>query len=110
MADGFQIARHVGLETGHRNWLVMEHLQDGSQRRLARERRPARQKFVEDRAEGIDIRRRADRLARDHRLFWRHVIGRAQQFSCDGGPRRIQRVRISAGALGQAEIRNLGNE
>ena len=77
-ADGLQVPRHVGLETGHGHRLVVEHLQDGRQRRLPREGGPAGQQLIEDGPEGIDIRGRANRLAGDHRLFGGHVIGRAQ--------------------------------
>ena len=88
----------------------MEHLQDGRQGRLPREGGPAGQELIEDGPEGIDVRGRADRLAGDHRLFGGHVIGRAQQLPRDRGTAKVRRLPVAAGALGQAEVGDLGDE
>ena len=77
-ADGLQVSRHVWLETGHRHGLVVKHLDNGRQRRLAGEGRPAGQQFVEDGSEGVDIRGRANRLGGERGLFGGHVAGCAQ--------------------------------
>ena len=106
-ADGLQVPRDVRLEAGHGDRLVVEHLQDGVQRRLPPEGGAAGQQLVEDGPQGVDVRGRAHRLARDHRLFGGHVIGRAEDLSRGGRALKTGRLPVAVGALGHAEVGDL---
>src|SRR5438105_3193206 len=58
-------------------WLPLQYLNQGIQRRLADERRPAREQLVEDCAEAVDVTERTNRTGSPGCLLRRHVAGGA---------------------------------
>ena len=76
--DGFQIARRFGLQLTRRHRIVRHDLHERFHRRRPLERRLARQAFVEDRTEGVDIRGWTELLARSAGLLRCHVRWCAQ--------------------------------
>ena len=77
-ADGFQIAIQSRLEQGGTPRLLVQHLPHRLHRRASGKRRLARQQFIEDRAETIDIHGGRQLLRLATRLLRRHVTGRAE--------------------------------
>src|SRR5438128_1707722 len=54
-ADGFEIARHIRLQTRYRYRLTVQHLQDGIEYRFALERRAACEQLIKNRTERVNI-------------------------------------------------------
>ena len=99
-ADGFQvlIQSRVQLTRCHRFLFQNRHQRVHHVRRL--KRRTTRQQRVQDRAQRIDVRCRADCVCLTGRLFRRHVAGCAQDLT--GSRQATVRVRL----LRQSEIRH----
>ena len=100
--DRIEVAVHLRIELGGRHRFLADDQQDGVERRRGPKRRPARQAFVQDDAQGIDVRGRPNVLL-SARLLGCHVAGRAQ----DGAAGRLPGIAVQL--LGQAEIGNLRN-
>ena len=78
-ADRLQVARHARLQTAAAAPARRAAPAAGVQRRRALERRPAGEQLVEDRAEGVDVGRRADRRRLPLGLLGGHVARRAER-------------------------------
>src|SRR5262245_58182202 len=74
-ADRFQIARHTRLQPAWRQRILRPHLLERNERSLATEWSAAAQRLIENRAERVHIRRRADLVAAAGCLFRSHVAG-----------------------------------
>ena len=103
-ADRLQVARHFRLQPRRRHRLLSADQLERFPCRGPLERRAARQQFVEDRRQGVDVRRRADGVAAALGLFGGHVRRRAD----DGPAQRSQAVVVEP--FGQAEVADLGLE
>ena len=88
-----------GIEPARRGRLLLQHLQQRVQRRLAAERRPAGQQLVEDRPQAVDVGGGGQRPFRAGGLLGGHVAGRA-----DDGARAASGSLSPLDALGQAEV------
>jgi hypothetical protein len=75
-ADGLQVPRHPGVQQRRRHRVPIEQLLHGFHRRRGPKGRPAGQHLVEDRAQRVHVRRRADRAGPTAGLFRGHVAGR----------------------------------
>ena len=102
-ADRLQVARDLRLPPRRRQRVLGRHLHQGLQRRPGMEGRPARDQFVEDRPQGIDVGRRADPPGLAPGLLGGHVTGRPHQGSAPGP------ARLVVEPLGQAEVGDLGD-
>ena len=80
-ADGFQIARRASVEQARRRGLQFHHLPQGFLLRPGRKWRPPGEQVVKNRAERIDIARRAYGVAAAGHLFRRHEAGRAEHLA-----------------------------
>ncbi len=101
-ADGLQVARHSGVQPRGRHRVLGQHLLERRCRRLRPEWRPARQKLVQDRPQGVYVRRRPDRVPLALGLLGSHVARRADGDAAERQPAAgFQPSR-------QAEIRDLG--
>ena len=100
--DRLQVGGNPGLQPAGRHRLLVQHLHDRLHRRDALERRAAGQQLVEDRAQGVDVRGRADRLALAPGLLGRHVVGRPEDLT----GLRLARL---AEPLGEPEVGDLGD-
>jgi hypothetical protein len=103
-ADRLQVARHRRLQLSRRDRLASDDLLHRFQRTRPLERRPARQAFVEDRPQRVNVGCRADLRVAPQRLLRRHVTGRAH----DGAGPRLSRPNVEA--LGEAEVGDLGRK
>ena len=123
-ANGDQVARHPGLEPARGEGLLTEQPADDVHRRGPVEGRPASQQFVQDRAQCIDVRGRADLPQPAIGLFGGHVVrcpqylaGSRQRFgersAWDGLEIRPTLPGAAFGRKslepGQAEVGNLGH-
>ena len=109
-ANGFQVARHLRLEAAERQRLVGLHLPQRLQGVVAAEGGPAREHLVEDGAQGVNVRRRADGPGIARRLFRSHVAGRSEDrtgLRLAGMDGELERL---AHELGQAEVGDLRRE
>jgi hypothetical protein len=102
VADGLQVARHPRLQRPHRRRLLVDDLQHRLDRGGGAEGRPPGQAFVQDGAQGVDVRRGADQFRLARRLLGGHVTGRAQDRP--GGRQAV----ADLDALGQSEVGDLG--
>ena len=82
----------------------MDHLPLRFRRRLASERRPAGEHFIEERPEGVDVRRRPDRARLPDHLLGGHVAGRPDPSAAQGQRRLVVKVprQPEIGDLGRA--------
>ena len=88
-----------GLSSRGGDRLVVEHLQDGVQRRLGLERRPAGQQLVEDGAQAVDVAGQAQ-----VRLSGRRPARGPCSWACRGSaPVRVW-PGVAVEPLGQAEV------
>ena len=101
-ADRLEVARQLRHQPRRRHRLAPLDLLQGLQRRGGPERRPAGQQLVEDRPQGVDVRRRARLPGLTAGLLGGHVAGRAHD---QVGPRQ---GRLAVQHLGQAEVGDLG--
>ena len=101
-ADRLQVARDLGLEPRRRHRLLGADLLDRIERRRSPERRPAREQFVEDGAEGVLVDEGAGVMRLAAGLLGGHVVGRTD----DGAGTGL--VRVVAQASGHAEVGDLG--
>jgi hypothetical protein len=99
VADGFQVARHVGAKPMDRRRWLFQHLLERLKGRCAADGRPACQHLVENGAQPVHVGWRTDVLIAP-RLFGGHVLGRAQHGA------GVRQAGVSARGLGQAEIRD----
>ena len=98
-ADGGQVAVHAPAEAAGMFRLRLNDRTQGFQGRRPEERRLAKQHFVKDGAEAVDVRRRAGVLAVAAGLLRGHVGGRAE----DGSGCRRRNAR-PAHYFGEAEV------
>ena len=96
-ADRLQVVINLCVGEPRRHRIILNHLPDRVERRVALEWRPAREQLVQDRAEAIDVRGRAD-VAAALRLLGRHITGRAEDGASAGA------FPIAVEPLGQAEV------
>src|SRR5262249_60736841 len=82
--------------------LLVQHRQDGVQRRGPLEGGPAGEQLVQDRPQRVDVRGRAELTALAAGLLGGHVAGRADDLA-GLGP-----VALLVEALGEAEVGDLG--
>lgn len=73
--ERFQRLGHLGAGPAHGQRRLVQVAVQHAERRRARERHVAAEQFVQEDAECVQVRVRADRAA--HRLLGRHVGGRA---------------------------------
>jgi hypothetical protein len=104
-ANGREIARQSRLELTRRDRVGRANLLERLERRCGQKGRPARQHFVEDRAQGVDISRGPDFSRFSLAMLGRHVAGRADDHAARGLARSTVLVRL----LGQAEVADLGD-
>ena len=76
-ADGLQLGRQIGAKLPGRQRFLGQNLVNGQFTRLGLKRRPAREHFIKNGAQRIDICRRPDGVFVTCRLFRRHVAGGA---------------------------------
>jgi len=95
----------MGLQPAWCHGLLRAHLDQRLEVRRRFERGPARQGFVEDRAQGINIDRGAYVLRIAERLLRRHVAGRAQD---DAGARLLSLFPRLVELFGQTEVGDFG--
>ena len=100
--DRFQVARHLGGQLTRRRRVPADHLLQRIPDRLAVERRPAGQQFVQDGTERVDVSRRSGRGTAATGLLGSHVIRCAENVAAAG----LGIVGVEA--LGQAEVGDLG--
>jgi hypothetical protein len=100
-ADGVEVARHAGLQAARRHRLLAEDLAERLQRRVAQERRPAGETFVQDGPQRVHVGGRPHVAVLAGGLFGRHVAGRAEHRP---GARQ---VRGAGQVLGEAEVGHL---
>jgi len=100
-ANRLQIARHARVEEPWRQRLAVRYQIQRLRDRLGLERRPSGKQLIQNRAQGINVGRRADFFGFARGLLGSHILRRAHQ-------------RLAAGQadfriedLGQAEIGNL---
>ena len=72
-----QVARQTGPQPRRRHRLLRAHLLQNGRQAIAPERRPARQQFVQDRSQRIDVGRGSDVARLAGGLLGCHVTGRA---------------------------------
>ena len=85
-ADGLEVARQFRTQPARRDRVVVDHLEDGVERGVAFERGPARQHFIKDRAEGVDVGQRRDLRRAPAGLLRRDVTRRAHDGAGLGRP------------------------
>ncbi len=73
--DRLQVARQPGLQLARRDGLGILDLLEGFEHGGRSERRPARQQFIEDRSQGVDVGRGPDVPVVSLGLFGGHVAG-----------------------------------
>ena len=100
-----QIARHTRLEAARKHRVGAANLLKRGERRFPLERRPARQRFVEDRPQAIDVGGDTDFLGESGCLFGPHVAGRSQN-----GPGASLHFVAVFQTLGKTEVGDLGDE
>ena len=103
-ADRLQVARDVGPHAARGGTTSVDDDQlEGLDRRLAQERRPAGQRLVEDRPQGVDVGGRADALANGPRP------ARAPcSWACPSPGRRAVRAESSSSSLARPKSLILG--
>ena len=114
-ADRFQVARHLGLKPARWHRIVLRHLKHGIESRLAAERRPAREQFVENSPQRINVRRRADVAVLAERLLRSDVARRPHHRPAARLPHcrrrtdltRARPVRLRVHFLGETEVSDL---
>ena len=99
-ANRLQIARQPWIQLPRRHRLLLHHLGKGLQQRRRLERWPARQAFIQDRPQGIDVTGRTERGALAAGLLRGHVRRRAHHRARGCLPGDVQ-------LLGQAEVGDL---
>ena len=99
--DRLEVRRDLRLQRAHADRIAVPHLFQRVVNRASLERRTAGEKFVQDRAEGMDVRGRADVLGRPECLLGRHVGGRAHDAAVLGP------AAVVVDALGKAEVGDL---
>ncbi len=102
-ADGFQIARHLGLELAERHRLLVQNLHQGVQGVFRPEGRTPREHLVQDGTQGIYIDQRPDFMNLAPRLFRGHVAGGPQDRP------GLSLVLVQVEEFGQAKVGYLGN-
>ena len=102
-ADGFHVARRARLQEARRRRLLRPHLFERLQDGGGREGRPARQQFVENRPQGVNVGGGADLAGVSEGLLRGHIAGRAQ----DRPPARLTGIDVEL--FGQAEVADLGD-
>ncbi len=101
--DGRQVAGQFRLQPARRHRVERLDLEQGLQRRLRAKRGPAREQFIEDCAQRIDVGGGADCLGLAPGLLRGHVAGRAN----DSAGLRLN-CSPAAQQLGQAKVGDLG--
>ena len=99
-ANGFQVARHPRVDPRRRRRFLGDHPALGLDRGRPVERRAPGESLVQDRAQRVDVRRRADFCHFAQGLLGRHVTGRAQPSP------GVRQFRSGADEPGQAEVRD----
>ena len=100
--DRLHVAGHLAVEPRRRDRLLGDHLPDGFRRRPRPERGSARQQFVEDGSEGINVDGWAPRERPGFSLFGGHVARRPHR---DAGPGEAG---LAFHPSGQPEVADLG--
>lgn len=101
-ADGLQVAGHLAVEPRRRRGVLGDQLPDGLRRRRRPERRSARQQFVQDRSQSMDVDGGTQRLRPGLGLLGGHVAGRPDRGAGPG------EVGLAIQPPGQPEIADLG--
>ena len=96
--DHLQIAIGLGVQQPRRHRVLLEHQQQRIDRRGGLKRRPAGEHLVEDRAEAVDVARRADLAPIAADLLGGHVARRADDRA------GVRQAGVVGDPLGQAEI------
>src|SRR5262245_12340049 len=100
-ANRLQIARYFAVQARRRNRVLMNELPLGVARSLAAERWAAREHFVHDRAERINVGSRTDGTRFAQCLLRRHVARRSNSRPCE------RQILIGLEVQGKSEIANL---
>ena len=80
----FQITVDLWIEQTRLDRFLIDHLPQRLHDIRCPKRRAAREDFVQNRPQRVDVARRVDLLRAAHRLFWRHVARRAHDRPAGG--------------------------